>query len=64
MPGSSNLRLPVVPRTKQSYRNMLLGAGFLFEEEDVFPNEKVINMKPGLRQAGKVPLALVLHCSK
>jgi len=64
MPGSGNLRLPVVPRTKQSYRNMLLQTGFLFEEEDVFPNEKVINMKPGLRQAGKVPLALVFTCRK
>ncbi len=31
---------------------------------DVYPTQKVLNEKSGLRDMGKVPLALVIKCSK
>jgi hypothetical protein len=64
MPGSRNLRLPVVLRSKKNYEKILAQSDFRFEQEDVFPDEKVLNIKSGLRQAGRVPLALVFTCVK
>ncbi len=62
MPGSGSLRLPVVIRSVESYSASLTEAGFEFEAETVFPTSAVLNVKSGLKQAGRVPLALVLHC--
>ena len=64
MPGSGSLRLPAVVRSSEAYRNSLTESGFQFEEEDVFPTREVLNVKSGLRRAGKVPLALVFKCTK
>lgn len=64
MPGADNLRLPIVVRSHDSYRNSLVEAGFQFEEEEVYPTPEVINIKTGLRYAGKGPLALIFHCKK
>jgi len=64
MPGSGSLRLPVVVRSLQAYRNSLTESGFRFEEENVFPTTEVLNVKSGLRSAGKVPLALIFKCTK
>ena len=41
---------------------MLRESGFQFEEEEVFPNPEVLNVKPGLRNAGGVALASVFEC--
>ena len=38
--------------------------GFRFGEEEVFPNAEVLSVKPGLRNAGAVALALVFECTK
>jgi ubiquinone/menaquinone biosynthesis C-methylase UbiE len=64
MPGAAGLRLPVVTRSVETYRQILAESGLHFEEEEVYPNEKVLNAKPGLKQAGNVPLALVFTCTK
>jgi SAM-dependent methyltransferase len=64
MPGSDSLRLPVVIRSLGSYRNGLQAAGFQYEEEEVYPTPEVLNVKPGLRSAWKVPVALVYSCTK
>lgn len=64
MPGAAGLRLPVVRRSVETYRGILAESGFHFGEDSVYPNEKVLNAKPGLRQAGSVPLALVFTCTK
>jgi SAM-dependent methyltransferase len=64
MPGAGSLRVPVVMRSRQAYQNSLKEAGFEFEEEDVFPTPEVLNVKSGLRKAGKIPLALVFECTK
>jgi SAM-dependent methyltransferase len=64
MPGSGSLRVPVVVRSSELYRSSLAGASFAFEEEEVFPTAEVLNVKSGLRKAGRVPLALVFRCRK
>lgn len=64
MPGSGNLRLPVVMRSLEQYRDGMQAAGFEYEEEDVYPTAEVLNRKAGLRNAGKVPIALVYTCKK
>ena len=62
MPGAESLRLPVVRRTRESYMSLLDEAGFDYEAKDLFPTPEVISQKPGLKKAGKVPLALVFKC--
>ena len=64
MPGAGNLRLPVVARSLNTYEKILTLSGFQFEQENVFPDEKVLYAKPGLRQAGEVPSALLYRCQK
>lgn len=64
MPGGAGLRLPVVTRSAGTYRGILAESGLHFEEEDVYPSEKVLNAKPGLKRGGSVPLALVFACTK
>jgi SAM-dependent methyltransferase len=64
MPGSGTLRLPVVPRSLESYRHSLEDAGFRYEEEEGYPTLEVLNLRAGLRNAWKVPVALVYTCTK
>jgi len=64
MPGSGSLRLPVVIRSLGSYRKGLQETGFQFEEEEAYPTPEVLNRKAGLRNAWKVPVALVYTCTK
>jgi SAM-dependent methyltransferase len=64
MPSTGSLRLPVIVRPLKIYRNDLEEAGFRYDEEDVYPTVKVLNEKSGLRDVGRVPLALVFKCSK
>lgn len=64
MPGAEGLRLPVVRRTAGAYAAYFEQAGFDCRTEDVFASPQVLRAKPGLRQAGDVPLALLLECRK
>ena len=64
MPGSGSLRLPVVIRSLGSYRNGLQEAGLQYEEEECYPTPDVLDRKAGLRNAWKVPIALVYTCTK
>lgn len=64
MPGTDSIRLPVVKRSTETYKRLLEQIGFQYEVEDVFPTQKVLNAKPGLRKTGGVPLALVFRCTK
>jgi SAM-dependent methyltransferase len=64
MPGSGSLRLPVVIRSLGSYRRGLQEAGLQYEEEEGYPTLEVLNVKAGLRNAWKVPVALVYACTK
>jgi ubiquinone/menaquinone biosynthesis C-methylase UbiE len=63
MPGSGNLRLPVVIRSLENYRSCLREAGFHYEETEVNSSKEVLNIKAGLRNAGNVPIALVYACT-
>jgi hypothetical protein len=64
MPASDGLRLPVALRSLKGYQSALQDAGFRFQSEDIFGTRQVINAKPGLRQAGKTPIAMLLECEK
>jgi ubiquinone/menaquinone biosynthesis C-methylase UbiE len=64
MPGTGSLRLPVIVRPIKVYRDSLKDYGFRFDEEEVYPDEKVIHEKSGLRYARNVPLAAVFTCFK
>jgi SAM-dependent methyltransferase len=64
MPSTGSLRLPVVLRSVEIYRAGLAEAGFQYEEEAVYPTARVLNEKSGLRDVGRVPLALVFKCIK
>ena len=64
MPGAEGLRLPVVPRRAADYSAALEQAGFRVRSEAVHPTVQVLRAKPGLRQAGDVPIALLLECEK
>jgi SAM-dependent methyltransferase len=64
MPGSGSLRLPVVIRSLGGYRKGLQEAGFQYQEEEAYPTPEVLSRKAGLRNAWKVPVALVYTCTK
>ena len=62
MPGAGSLRLPVVIRAEVAYRSALAGAGFTCDAEPVSASEAVRSARPGLRNAGDAPVALVFTC--
>jgi len=64
MPGSGSLRLPVVIRSLESYRRGLQEAGLQYEEAEGYPTPEVLNVTAGLRNAWKIPVALVYTCTK
>ena len=64
MPSTKGLRLPIVKRNLSEYHDMLKQNGFQFIVDNVYPNKKVLNEKPGFRKAGNVPIALVISCEK
>ncbi len=64
MPGSGDLRLPVVQRSLRKYEDLLQGSGWQFTFDSVFPTEKVLRAKPALRAIGEVPLACVFACRR
>jgi SAM-dependent methyltransferase len=63
MPGSGTLRLPAVVRSLAAYRRGLKEAGFQYEEDEAYPSPEVLDLKAGLRNAWKVPIALIYTCS-
>jgi SAM-dependent methyltransferase len=64
MPSTDGMRLPVIKRSTETYKKLLEQTEFQYETEDVFPTQKVLNAKPGLRKAGNVPLALIFRGTK
>ncbi len=64
MPGSGSLRLPVALRRTDEYRKALADSGFRFQEESIYPSNKVVNARPGLRNTHGLPLALLFKCNK
>lgn len=64
MPGAGSMRLPVVVRKVDVYRRILEESGFKYEEQNIYLTEEVLNAKPGLRNAGDIPLALFFRCTK
>ena len=64
MPSAKGLRLPVFRRSVEKYEGLLWKHGFQSDREEVFPSDEVLREKPGLKHAGKVPLALILDCTK
>jgi SAM-dependent methyltransferase len=62
MPSAEGLRLPVSRRPAQAYLDALAAAGFTVETEDVFPDEKTLHEKLGLKIPRDIPMALLLDC--
>lgn len=64
MPGSRNLRLPVVKRKMDEYYYLLQQTGFQFNVEEIFPTKEILNEKKGLLNAGNCPIAVIFTCTK
>jgi ubiquinone/menaquinone biosynthesis C-methylase UbiE len=64
MPGAKGLRLPVFLRTTEEYTKLFQIQGFEVEAEAVFPTQKVLTEKTGLKDAGHVPLAIIYCLNK
>ena len=64
MPGAEGIPLPVARRSVVEYTALLTSRGFSVAPTDVYPDEKVLRARPGLRNAAHVPLALVFSCRK
>ncbi|MFX0092431.1 MAG: class I SAM-dependent methyltransferase [Candidatus Hodarchaeota archaeon] len=64
MPSTKGMRVPVVKRSLKRYYYLLNQSGFQFKTKDVYPTKKVLNAKPGLQKAGKIPLATLFSCKK
>ncbi|NHJ06288.1 MAG: class I SAM-dependent methyltransferase, partial [Candidatus Heimdallarchaeota archaeon] len=64
MPGTKNLRLPVVKRKMGEYFHLLEQTNFQFEVEDVYPTKEVLNEKKGLQYASNNPIAAIFVCKK
>jgi SAM-dependent methyltransferase len=64
MPGTGSLRLPVVVRSLARYRKSLQAAGFEYSEDEAYPSPEVVNLKAGLRDNWKVPIALIYTCTR
>ena len=64
MPGAEGVPLPMARRSVAEYTALLTSRGFNAVPTDVYPDEKVLRAKPGLRNAAHVPLALVFICRK
>jgi len=64
MPAKGSLRVPVVIRSEEEYDKLFIKAGFSFNAEALYPNQKVLNERAGLRFSASLPLALVYGCYK
>jgi SAM-dependent methyltransferase len=64
MPSAEGLRLPVARRPTRAYLDALEAAGFVAATEDVFPDEKTLHEKPGLKIPRDTPLARLLICER
>jgi hypothetical protein len=64
MPGSGNIRLPVVMRSLASYESCLQKAGFQYESEEGYPTPEVLSLQAGLRNVWKIPVSIVYACRK
>jgi ubiquinone/menaquinone biosynthesis C-methylase UbiE len=62
MPGSDQMRLPIVPRRMSDYEQLLTKTGFAWEKSDIYMTDKVLREKPGLRGVGNKPLGLIFEC--
>jgi SAM-dependent methyltransferase len=60
MPGAGSVRLPVVRRSREEYEHLLASAGFACIMEDVYADANVVSAKPGLRHAGRIPVAMIM----
>ncbi|MFQ6097549.1 MAG: class I SAM-dependent methyltransferase [Armatimonadota bacterium] len=61
MPTSGGLRVPVVQRSVDSYCALFEGAGFQTTFSDVSATPEVLRRKPGLANAGALPIAMLFE---
>ena len=63
MPGAGGLRLPVSRRPLATYLSVMQNCGFTVVTENLYPDEKTLNEKPGLTISSRMPLGLLFKCS-
>jgi SAM-dependent methyltransferase len=64
MPSTEGLRLPVSRRSAAAYRAMMEERGFAVMTQDMYPDEKTLREKPGLKVSSGTPLGLLFHCAR
>jgi SAM-dependent methyltransferase len=64
MPSTKGLRLPVARRSTQAYRELLEACGFQVTLDDVYPDERTLHEKSGLKAGRATPTALLMACAR
>ena len=64
MPSAEGLRLPVSRRSTDAYQQLMEASGFTVLTEDVYPDDKTLHEKPGLKVSVGTPLGLLCHCRR
>ncbi len=62
MPSAEGMRLPVSRRQVQAYVDVVSACGFTVSLEDVYPDDKTLHEKTGLKVPRDTPLGLLLDC--
>lgn len=64
MPAAGSLRLPVVERSVSHYRKAIQAAGFTYDEEECYATLEVLQVRAGLKNTWKIPIALIYNCTR
>ena len=64
MPSAEGLRLPVSRRPLSAYQKAMEDSGFTVTTQDIFPDEKTLREKPGLKVSSGTPLGLLFLCHR
>ena len=62
MPARGPVRVPVAIRSEQEYDELITETGLRFSSHALYPDQRVLNERPGLKSASGLPLALVYDC--
>lgn len=64
MPSAEGLRLPVSRRPLSTYQKVMQDSGFTVITQDMYPDEKTLHEKPGLKVPAGTPLGLLFLCQR
>lgn len=64
MPSAEGMRLPVSRRSIAAYWEGMEHSGFTVLTQDLYPDERTLREKPGLKVSSGTPLGLLFHCTR